>query len=337
MRRLALTAAAFFVLCGAAHAAETATEPVYDARGRIVATPLAPPEQPTRLDEDRVKAIFLANPKVRDWLERYPGRKGNRVFTVEFNREFRYWTVSVNWEKAGEIARGRVDDANGRVIEAWTGPQVAWGMARGGKGAFGGTKINSYSVWLAFCGIFLLGLVDWRRPLSLRTLDLFALLSFSVSLWFFNRGNIFASAPLAYPPLVYLIGRGLWIGITGRATPGRTVWPVWLLLAVTAFGAGFRVTEFNHRNSNVIDVGYAGVIGAERIVHGEWPYGHMPDEGDLKACGPADANGEIRDRVQTRSARSSARDRGSRRSRADERALRVCEPTRRHLRPRRLR
>ena len=105
--------------------------------------------------------------------------------------------------------------------------------AAGGRGinashvisAFGGKKLNSYRVWLPFCAIFLLGLVDWRRPLSLRTLDLVALLSFSVSLWFFNRGNIFASAPLAYPPLVYLIGRGLWIGLTGRATPGRTVWP----------------------------------------------------------------------------------------------------------------
>src|SRR5262245_16839463 len=298
MRRLALTAAAFFVLCGAAHAAETATEPVYDARGRIVATPLAPPEQPTRLDEDRVKAIFLANPKVRDWLERYPGRKGNRVFTVEFNREFRYWTVSVNWEKAGEIARGRVDDANGRVIEAWTGPQVAWGMARGSPGAFGGKKINSYSVWLAFCAIFLVGLVDWRRPLSLRTLDLFAILSFSVSLWFFNRGNIFASAPLAYPPLVYLIGRGVYVGFTGRSPRGRVVWPVWLMLAATVFLGGFRV-GLNVRASNIVDVGYSGVIGAERIVHGQAPYGHMPMEDDLKACGPADASGVTRERIQT--------------------------------------
>ena len=34
-------------------------------------------------------------------------------------------------------------------------------------------------------------------------------------------------------PLVYLIGRGLWIGITGRATGGATRWPVWLLLAAT--------------------------------------------------------------------------------------------------------
>src|SRR5205823_10930350 len=151
--------------------------------------------------------------------------------------------------------------------------------------AFGGKKLNSYRVWLPFCAIFLLGLVDWRRPLSLRTLDLVALLSFTVSLWFFNRGNIFASAPLAYPPLVYLIGRGLWIGFTGRATRGTTRWPVWLLLAATVFVAGFRV-GLNVRSSNVIDVGYSGVVGADRIVHGEAPYGHMPTEDDLRPCGP---------------------------------------------------
>ena len=85
------------------------------------------------------------------------------------------------------------------MTEAWTGPQVAWKMARGGNGAFGGERINSYPVWLGFCAAFLLGLVDWRRLLSLRNLDLLALLSFSVSLWFFNRGDVFTAVPLAYP------------------------------------------------------------------------------------------------------------------------------------------
>ena len=152
----------------------------------------------------------------------------------------------------------------------------------------------------------------------MRNLDLIALLSFSVSLWFFNRGNVFASAPLAYPPLLYLIGRGLWIGFTGRATRGATVWPVWVLLAATRFGAGFR-DGFNVRNSNVIDVGYSGVIGAERIVHGEWPYGHMPDEGDAEGVRPG---------------RRGGRDPGAH---PDERSLRVGESARRHVRAGRVR
>ena len=35
---------------------------------------------------------------------------------------------------AGEIALGKVEDSDGRVSEAYTGPQVAWGMARGRVG-----------------------------------------------------------------------------------------------------------------------------------------------------------------------------------------------------------
>jgi len=72
---------------------------------------------------------------------------------------------------------------------------------------------------------------------------------------------------------------------------------VWVLAAATVFVAGFRV-GLNVRDSNVIDVGYAGVIGAERIAHGQSPYGHFPTEDHLRACGAADREGEIRDRIQ---------------------------------------
>jgi hypothetical protein len=306
MRRLALVAALALLLPAAAHAAPVPKQPVYDSKGRLIQVPYVPQSQ-RHLTEKRALAIFLAYPKVRDWLERYPVK--DRVTEATFSKPYNNWTVKVWWGEAGEIATGRIDDATGYVTEAWTGPQVAWSMARGGDGAFGGTKINSPPVWLAFCALFLLGLADWRRPLSWRNLDLLALLSFSVSLWYFNHGNIFASAPLAYPPMAYLVGRGLYIGLTGRATVGRTTWPAWVLLAATVFALGFRV-GLNTRTSNVIDVGYAGVIGAERIVHGEVPYGHMPVEDSLKPCGPKNQDGEIRDRVQTNGRCESANDRG---------------------------
>jgi hypothetical protein len=46
-------------------------------------------------------------------------------------------------------------------------------------------------------------------------------------------------------------------------------------------------------------VGYAGVVGAERIVsEGQSPYGHFPVE-EGKECGPADSYGRVRDRIQT--------------------------------------
>ena len=290
-----------------ADAATTPTAPVFDGRGNLVQTPFIPAPEPQQLTEQRAERIFLANPKVRDWLDRYP-TKGRTVQT-EFQDEDSTWRVKVWWGEAGQIADGKVDDRSGLVTEAWTGPQVAWKMARGGPGAFGGRDINKPFVWFGFCLVFLIGLADLRRPLSLRNLDLIALLSFAASLWFFNRGDIFTSVPLAYPPLLYVIARMAWIGTTARLKPSRPVWPVWVLVAAAVFLAGFRI-GLNIETSNVIDVGYAGVIGADRITHGEAPYGHMPVQGNLKACGPADAEGEIRERVQTNGRCEASNDRG---------------------------
>jgi hypothetical protein len=290
-----------------ADAATTPTAPVFDGRGNLVQTPFIPAPEPERLTEQRAEQIFLADPKVRDWLDRYPTK--GRTVQAEFQDDDSTWRVKVWWGEAGQIADGKVDDRSGVVTEAWTGPQVAWKMARGGPGAFGGRDINKPIVWFGFCLVFLIGLADLRRPLSLRNLDLIALLSFAASLWFFNRGDIFTSVPLAYPPLLYVIARMAWIGTTARLKPSRPVWPVWVLVAATVFLAGFRI-GLNIETSNVIDVGYAGVIGADRIVHGEAPYGHMPVQGNLKACGPADAEGEIRERVQTNGRCEASNDRG---------------------------
>ncbi|MBA2474481.1 MAG: hypothetical protein H0V40_00790 [Actinobacteria bacterium] len=290
-----------------ARAADAPTQPAYDDRGNLVDTPLAPTPEPKRLDERRATARLLAHPKVADWLGRYPPRPTTEA---TFDEDARTWTVKAWSGKAGQIALGTVDDASGHVTEAWTGPQVAWKMARGSDGAFGGKQINNPVVWLVFCGAFLLGLGDLRRPLSLRNLDLLALLSFSLSLWFFNRGDVFWAVPLVYPPFAYLIGRLAWIGIRGRRAPAsRPLWPVWVLAAATVFLAGFRV-GLNVQDSNVIDVGYAGVIGAHRIANGQAPYGHMPTQGDLKACGPADSEGEIRQRIQTNGRCEASNDRG---------------------------
>jgi hypothetical protein len=238
-------------------------------------------------------ARFLAYPKVRDWLKRYPPDP-----QTEASVSGTTWIVNVSSGKAGRIATGDVDESTGAVTQAWTGPQVAWTMARGYKGAFGGKQINSPAIWLAFCAVFLLGLVDWRRLRSVRNVDLVVLLSFTLSLWFFNHGNIFAAMPLAYPPLLWLLARCIWIARTDKPSRGAPVWPVWVLAAATVFLAGFRV-GLNVRASNVIDVGYSGVIGANRIVSGQSPYGHFPIEGNRKPCGPADQNGEIRNRIQT--------------------------------------
>jgi hypothetical protein len=283
---------------------------VLAAAALALASPAVAAEQPQRA-EGQVERTFLRFHKVADWIDRYPAK--GRTVDAEYREKSQDWEVHVWWSKAGEIATGTVDDRTGHVSEAWTGPQVAWKMARGSEGAFGGKTLNSVPVWLGLCAAFLIGLADFRRPLSLRNLDLLALLSFSISLRYFNGGDIFTSAPLAYPPLVYLLGRMLWIGFRGRSgVGGRPIWPVWLLAAATVFLVGFRIgLNVTQPEPNVIDVGYSGVIGAHRIVEGQSPYGHFPvAEETLKGCGETNADGEVRDRVQTNGRCESANERG---------------------------
>ena len=261
-----------------------------------------------RLTERQATQIVLRVPKVADWLDRYPPRPQT---DAEYRPATEEWVVKAWSGEAGQVVLATVDDRSGAVTDAWTGPQVAWSMARGGTGAFGGKTINGVWVWLGFCAVFLLGLADLRRPFSLRNLDLLALLSFSISLRFFNEGEIFWSASLAYPPLLYLLARCAWIARGDR--PPRAsppVWPVWLLAGACVFLAGFRVGLNIEAQRSVIDVGFAGVVGAQRIAGGQMPYGHMPVEEQLEACGPADAEGEIRERIQTNGRCEAANPRG---------------------------
>lgn len=296
--RLPLAAAlAALLLAAPAGAATAPTEPVFDEDGRLVETPFVPAAGAARLTEEQATRILLRAEKVADWLERYPP---DPQTDAEYRPAADEWIVKAWSGEAGQIVLGKVDDGTGAVREAWTGPQVAWTMARGGAGAFGGKTINGVWLWLGFCAVFLAGLADLRRPLSLRNLDLLALLSFSVSLRFFNEGEIFWSAPLAYPPLVYLLGRCLWIARRDRPPRASApVWPVWLLAAACVFLVGFRVGLNLEAPRSVIDVGFAGVVGAQRIANGEMPYGHMPVQQSLRPCGTADAEGEIRERIQT--------------------------------------
>ena len=83
--------------------------------------------------------------------------------------------------------------------------------------------------------------------------------------------------PIVYPLLLYLFGRALWIGVRGRGEGLRPVWPAnWLLIAAL-FLVGFRV-GLNVADSGAIDVGYASVVGADRITHGEPLYDNFPED-----------------------------------------------------------
>jgi hypothetical protein len=228
-----------------------------------------------RLSADRVLALAAALPKMRAVRRRYPGSYGGAYLKGPLR-----WQVSFFSRKgAKEIGQVIIADASGRVLEQWTGFQVAWTMARGYPGAFG-RHAGALYIWLPLCILFVLPFVDWRRPFSLLHLDLLVLLSFSVSLAFFNHAHIYASVPLAYPPLLYLLARML--ALTRRRSsppPLRLLIPApWLALGVI-FLLGFRIA-LDVTDSNVIDVGYAGVIGAQRIVDGGALYGGYPADNE---------------------------------------------------------
>ena len=117
------------------------------------------------------------------------------------------------------------------------------------------------------------------------------------------------SVPLAYPVLVYLLARGLWIGSGRLGSPLRSVWPTWALAAAAVFLLGFRVGLNLETPRGVIDVGLAGVAGASRVLDGEAPYGNMPTRAG-EECGPADTEGFVRERIQTNGSCEAAIERG---------------------------
>ena len=155
-----------------------------------------------------------------------------------------------------------VDDRSGRVLEAWTGFRVAWPMARGLPGQFG-QAANAPWVWIALCGLFALPFL--RPPWRMLHVDLAVLLAFSVSYAFFGAGDVEVSVPTALPPLLWLLGRLLWVAWHRPRAPVRLLLPAGALLWLLAFLVAFRVA-LNLFNGNVIDVGYAGVVGADRLL-----------------------------------------------------------------------
>ena len=162
---------------------------------------------------------------------------------------------------------------------AWTGVQVAWTMARGYPGAFG-RIVNDWFIWLPICLMFVAPFIPWRRRPTLLHLDLLVMVTFfSISLALFNHAQIGLSVPLIYPPMIYLFVRLLLLAFgKGRPRePLRTVVPIpWLAIGIVWLMA-FRIA-LNVLDSNVIDVGYAGVIGADKLIHGAPLYGGWPSD-----------------------------------------------------------
>jgi hypothetical protein len=259
-------------------AATPTTTTTTDPNAVIGVPDLTKPPPGRRMTGRVVQRIAERVPKVVRERRKHPGSFPS-VYTKGPGR----WQVSffTKGQPQREFAQVYVDDATGRVTEAWTGFQVAWTMARGYPGAFA-RKMNSPWVWIPLTILFVAPFVDWRRPLRMLNLDVAALAAFGVSVAFFNDAQIGVSVPFAYPLLVYLLGRALWLGLRRARTPPeplRLLVPVRVLAIALVFLVGFRIT-LNVLDSNVIDVGYAGVIGADRIADGRDVWGNFPSDNE---------------------------------------------------------
>jgi Glycosyltransferase family 87 len=283
-----IVAALLAVLLGAVPAIAHAQQ---DA---LVPESFAPPSQVEpppgyAINARQAQAIAERVPAVTEERADHPELKSRVVIPTDADEpsfEVMFVTPGVQSQYGSDI---RVDvlvsGLTGQVTDVWTGPQAATPLARGEEPSVGGALNRPY-VWLPLAAVFLLAFFDPRRPLRLLHLDLLVLLAFGISQLYFNEGRIDIAIPLVYPLLAYLLVRTLLAGFSPRERTERLVprlpvrWMAVGLVLLVAFRVGLNVAD-----SSVVDVGYASVVGADRIAHGQELYTDNDVHGDT--YGPA--------------------------------------------------
>jgi hypothetical protein len=176
-----------------------------------------------------------------------------------------------------------VETSDAHVTGVWTG---ALALAVYARGDFA-TLFGSAWILVPFSLLFLVPFLDPRRPWRMLHLDAVVLESFLVSYLLFDHAQLEPAVWLAYPPMLYLLARMLWIGWRGGAggIARRTVASLSPRLSVRVLGIGLvalvavrtGLSLFDH---DVVDVGYASVIGAHRIANGQSLYYASTAHGD---------------------------------------------------------
>ncbi|HET7477889.1 MAG TPA: glycosyltransferase 87 family protein [Rubrobacteraceae bacterium] len=268
---------------------------VDDDTGDVVRTEISPNatgiSYPSLSEEDATK-LATADIRVRDYLSDFGS------YSTDTEYENGEWTIHYRIQGTGavggvpdpeagtkEIVRAGVDDDTWVVEYVWAGDQVGWQMARGEYGSYG-KQANYWYVWGPMALLFALAFVRADKMFSLRNLDILMLLGFLVSHGFWRAGDSYEAVLLWYPPLIYLLVRTLLMGFgIGERVEKTANFPTPVLFILAALAGGF-VLALN-LDARVIDVGYAGVVGADRILDGTLPYGHMPsDVGTGDTYGP---------------------------------------------------
>lgn len=226
-----------------------------------------------RLTAEQAEKIARTDEKVQRVRRENPGSY-SRFFLKGQTR----WQLSLyqKGEPLTEIGQVIVDDASGKVTESWDVPYVAWTMARGYDGAFGRSITNPW-LWGALLVLFLLPFVR-LRPLRGPPVPILLLAGFSAPLAFFNNARLDWAVPLSFGLLLALFA---WSVARGVRRPGSAPRPLLLLLPMSALlvvGLGLLVFRIvlNVEDGNVIDVGYASVVGADKIGQGIAVYTPFP-------------------------------------------------------------
>lgn len=283
MRKLRTTLlAALLLLLFACQAAAETTPPRGPTDPNAISAPATLDGFPEghRLNGLKARAIAKREPRIQAALAKYPKAKPEVYLKGQTRWQVGWFTPGTGTDRK-EIAQVLIDDASGKVTEAWTGPYVAWTMARGYPGAFG-RKINDPWIWVPMTILFIAPFLTPRRPWRLFHLDLFVLAGFGVSVAFFNDARLDLSVPIVGPLLLYLLVRSLMVAFKNRGQvaapePLPLLVPVGWLAVALVFLIGFRV-GLNIESSNVIDVGYSGVIGADYLMAGEPLYDNFPKD-----------------------------------------------------------
>ena len=153
----------------------------------------------------------------------------------------------------------------------WTGPLARAVYARGHFAPL----FSSPWVLIPFSLLFLVPFLDPRRLRRLVRLDALLVLSLLASYLLFIHAHLEAAVWLIYPPLIALLVRMLIIGF--RRPTARLPAFAEGLLSDRLLSGGLLVlvvarVALSLANAGVIDVGYASVIGAHRLVHGQSLY-----------------------------------------------------------------
>lgn len=186
-----------------------------------------------------------------------------------------YWYVQFTYH-GKVVATANVSRA-GKLTGLWTGPQAVASYTHGGVPPV----VDGWFILLPASLLFMAAFFDPGRLRSIAVLDGLAVLSFLMSFEFLAHAQLEPAVWLAYPPLLYLLGRLLKLGF-GRPGASARLAPLLgmrvLLVGLPVLLAGRIVLSLvGHQE---VDVGWESLIGASRIVHHLPVYWNDPSHGD---------------------------------------------------------